>query len=224
MNPLLIVGLVSVGLSFFSVFVSKLVMDEDKLKEVRERMKENQKKLRHLKPGSDEYNKIQDQVLKDSMFVTKESYKPMLYTTVIFMLALWWLSANFAYAPISVNNTIFLSVTGTGFVNSTCLNVTNKLPVSGEYIVSSNNCTLTVNGNHVNIPMGTKKVIEKKYGDTKVEVKPPKLVFIKLPFKLPFFGDKIGYFGYYLIISLILSSILNKALKNVRIKFPKRSP
>ena len=224
MNPLLIVGLISVGLSLFSVFVSKLVMDEDKLKEVRERMKENQKKLKHLKPGSDEYNKLQDQILKDSMFVTKESYKPMLYTTIVFMLALWWLSANFAYAPISVNNTISLSATGTGYVNSTCLNLTHEIPVSGNYKVLSENCSVNMNGHTIKIPMGSTKVIEKKFDNSKIEIKPHKLVFIKLPFSLPFIGDEIGYFGYYLIISLVLSSILNKALKDVRIRLPRKSP
>ncbi len=224
MNPQLIVGIIAIALSVFSVIVSKLVMDEDKLKEARERMKENQKKIKHLKPGSKEYDEIQEQIIKDTMFVTKESYKPMLYTTVIFIAVLWWLSSNFAYAPIGVNSTIFLSVTGNVYVNSTCLNLSKMAPVSGEYLVTSENCSVDINGTKVMIPMSSKEVIKKEVNGAKVEIKPPKLVFFTLPFSIPYIGNKIGYFGYYLLISLVTSGILNMLLKNVRIKFPRRSP
>ncbi len=223
MNQWLIVGLIAIGLSFFSVIVSKLVVDEDKVKEVRERMKESQKKLKSLKPGSKEYNELQDQIIKDSMFITTESYKPMIYTTIIFMIALWWLSSNFAFAPIAVNSTIFLKV-NSGFVNSTCLNISKKAPISGEYVVSSENCTVSVNGQIIRIPIGSKEVIKKKVNGSEVEIKPPKMEFIPLPFKLPFVGNKIGYFGYYLLISFPTSMILNRLLKNKRIKFPRKSP
>ncbi len=224
MNDLIVVGLISVGLSVFSILITKLVLDEDKIQEARNRMKENQKKLRSLKPGSKEYNELQDKIIKDSMFVTRESFKPTMYTMIVFMFVLWWLAGHYSYDPISVGNSVFLSVSGSAFVNSTCLNISTKAPVSGEYIVNSKNCTLSVNGNLIKIPVGSTNVTKKDFDGYSVEIKPPKKVFIKLPFSLPFFGDKIGYFGYYLIISLVLSGILNKALKNVRIKFPRKSP
>ena len=218
MNPQLAVGLIALVLSLFSVLVTKLVIDEDKLRDVRKRMSEDQKKIKGMDPNSKEYKEIQDRIVKDSLYVTKESYKPMLYTTVVFILVWIWLSHTYAYSPISVGNTIFLNVNGNENVYSKCLGINSTAPISGEYKVTQSNCSLFVGNSKIKIPIGSKKEIKKNIGKTEVQIKPPKLVFMNLPFSIPYVGKKIGYLGYYIIVSLILSSILNVAFKKVRLR------
>ena len=218
MNVLLSVGLIAFILSLFSVIVTKLVIDEDKLNETRKRMSEDQKKIRKLDSNSKEYKEIQDRIIKDSLYVTKESYKPMLYTTVIFILVWLWLSQTYAYSPISVGNDIFLTIHGNVPVYSNCLGINSTAPISGNYKIKYNNCSLSIGNSTLNIPIGSTKELKKKISGVDVSIKPPKLVFFTLPFNLPYYGKKIGYLGYYILVSLIFSSILNLAFKKVRLR------
>ena len=218
MNPLIAVGLIAFILSLFSVLVTKLVVDEDKLNETRKRMSEDQKKIRKLDPNSKEYKEIQDRIVKDSLYVTKESYKPMIYTTVVFILVWIWLSQTYAFAPISVGNDVFVTIHGNVPVYSDCLGINATSPISGNYKVKYENCTLSVGNSTLKVPIGSTKELKKKVDGVDVSIKPPKLVFFTLPFNLPYYGNKIGYLGYYILVSLILSSILNLAFKKVRLR------
>ena len=218
MNPLIEVGLIAFVLSLFSVLVTKLVVDEDRLNETRKRMSEDQKRIRKMSPDSKEYKEVQDRIVKDSLFVTKESYKPMLYTTVVFILVWIWLAHTYAYAPIAVNNTIFLTVYGNVPVHSDCLGINSTAPMSGNYKVKYKNCTLMVGNSTIKVPVGSNKEFKKTINGVDISIKPPKLVFFVSPINIPFYGKKIGYLGYYILVSLIFGGILNLAFKKVRLR------
>ncbi len=218
MNPIIVVSIIALVLSIFNSLVTKMVTNEEKLEEARKRMSENQKKIKHLSPGSSEYKQIQDQIIKDSLYVTKESYKPLLYTTVVFIIVLMWLSHTYSYSPISVGSEIFLKVDGNVHVNSTCLGINSSAPISGYYKVNSENCSMFVGNNKIDIPIGSKKEVSKNFGNVNVAIKPPKMVFLKLPFSIPYVGNKIGYLGFYIIVSLVFGSITNFAFKKIKIR------
>jgi len=207
---------VSVCLALMTQVINKLLINEKFTDESRKKMSEIQKELKTLSPQSKEFREKQDKVLDMNMAIMKQQFKPMMVTFMPYIIVFYILGASFSFAPIAVGSAIQLDVSGDAVIFSECLGL-NETVVGQTVIeadVTSNDCTLLVNGEDAGVDLiGKKQEINANVGDVSINIKPPKQIFLNLPFKLPFFGDRIGWLGTYIMFSFTISMILNKALK-----------
>ncbi|MCD6576363.1 MAG: DUF106 domain-containing protein [Nanoarchaeota archaeon] len=219
--PIITIAGIAVGLSVMTIIINKLLINEKMVNETREKMKELQKELKGIDPKSKEFQKKQDEILDMNMKIMKQQFKPMFVTFLPYIIVFYLIGSTFAFAPIDVGSQITLKIDGEGTIESPCLGINET--ISGDKVitaaVNSNDCKIFINGEEVNTSLiGVNKEISINKDNLNIQVTPPKMVFIKLPFKLPFIGNEIGWLGTYILISILTSTILNKALKNVYLR------
>ena len=207
---------VSVSLAFMTQIINKLLINEKYVDNSRKEMNTIQKELKTLSPQSKEFKEKQDKMLDMNMTIMKQQFKPMMVTFMPYIIVFYILGAAFSFAPVAVGSTVHLEVSGDALIFSECLDVNETIMGKGmiEANVSSNDCAIFVNGENAGIDLiGQKQEVNTNVGDVSLNIKPPKQIFLNLPFNLPFFGDKIGWLGTYIMFSFTVSMILNKALK-----------
>ena len=198
----------------FSISVSllyKLLMDTDEFQRVKDKMKDLQKKSKEAqKEGNhDEAMKLMSQSTKHQMEFMKIQMKPMLATLVIAFLLFPWLGhafepsfeltqqgevykGNFDYR--SIEKPIELSDS-----NSTLIKIGDKEIKSKSGYVEFEGSKWQVNNMNINE--------EEEKASLGM-----KLVFISLPFSLPFIGASLESIGFYFIILLPLSTGFRKLM------------
>ncbi len=220
-SDLLAVSGIAIGLSVITILINKLLINEKLVNDSRERMKKLQKELKEVDPKSKEYHEKQDELLNINMTIMKQQFKPMFITFLPYIIVFYIIGASFAYAPIGVGSQIHFDISGNGHLAIPCagINETFSKSQSMDATINSSDCKVFINGNEVNTSiLGASKVVNIAKDNLTVKITPHKLVFIKLPFSLPWMGSEIGWLGTYILISLVTSSILNKALKNVYLR------
>lgn len=92
-----IIALVSFALSFMSLMVRRVVLDQEKLKESKEAMKTLQAKIKEATKEGDtkKATKLNEEFMKASMAQMKDSFKPMVFTIVPFIIVFGWLRDNY---------------------------------------------------------------------------------------------------------------------------------
>ncbi|MBI2043878.1 DUF106 domain-containing protein [Candidatus Pacearchaeota archaeon] len=95
-------------IGFFVVFVMTIVQkyftDQKRLKELKARQKEIQKKTSEKKGDVEAYQKAQKESMQEtfqiSMEMMKHSFKPLLITFLPILLLIWWLKGVYVGTPI----------------------------------------------------------------------------------------------------------------------------
>lgn len=102
-----IIAAVSFGIAIASALVRRAVLDMDKMREMKERMKEHQEILKKATKAGDKKkaSKAQSKVMELTMENLKYSFKPMIYTFIPFILVFLWLKGE--YEGVGAVATIF---------------------------------------------------------------------------------------------------------------------
>lgn len=221
MNSFWLVAGLGIGLSALTILINKLMINEKLVDETREKIKKLQKELKDLDPKSKEFQEKQEKILDLNTVIMKQQFKPMFITFLPYIIVFYLVGNIFAFSPIDVGSNILLEVKGNNAtIVSDCLGINET--ISGNHVfhstVGSANCTIFINGEKIDNIIGKKDVFDMNIGNTYVKITPPKKVFINLPFKLPFFGDKIGWLGTFILFSFATSMVLNRALKGVYLR------
>ncbi len=87
------IAAISTGLSIMSALVRKAVLDMDKMKEIKEKIKVHQKEMKLATKSGDmkKMQRNQEDMMSLTMENMKLSFKPMIYTFIPFILVFGWL-------------------------------------------------------------------------------------------------------------------------------------
>lgn len=211
-GAMLTVACLSLLLSLLFSFMYKLLMDQERAKELKDKMNDYKQEMKEEreKGNQDKANKLMQKSMKLNSKFFKMSIKPMLASMVIVFLILPWMSSQFsANSRLSQQNGEFVgnfSYCGTT-VNIRGTNASQPLEfedhgqaAAGEYI------TIEKSDWEVMKVKQTKQD-EKESLQVKLE-----LSFIKLPVGIPLAGKSLGWLGFYIIISLPSTYLFRKLL------------
>ena len=95
-----IIALISMGLAIMSALVRKAVLDQDKMRETKEKLKKYQEEMKKATKSGDtkKLQKSQAEMMKLTMENLKHSFRPMLITFVPFILVFTWLKDQYGSA------------------------------------------------------------------------------------------------------------------------------
>jgi len=92
-----IIALISMGLAIMSALVRKAVLDQEKMRETKEKLKRYQEEMKKATKSGDtkKLQKSQAEMMKLTMENLKHSFRPMLITFVPFVLVFTWLKDQY---------------------------------------------------------------------------------------------------------------------------------
>lgn len=112
-DPFLAIVILSLIVSLISTLAYKYLTDQTVLKEIREKQKDYQKKLKDLRSNPEELKKVQSEFTQMSMGTMKQSFgqslKPMMITMIPLLLIFGWMAGHLAYEPIGPQETYSLT-------------------------------------------------------------------------------------------------------------------
>lgn len=236
-DSFLAILLLSLVISLLITLVYKYLTNQAEMKRLKEQQKEFQNRMKGLRSNPEEMMKIQKEAMKVNMEYMKHSLKPTLVTMLPIILIFGWMNAHLAYEPIQPGSnydiTLLLEEGFTGDVE--------LQPDAGTEIISQPQQVNTERmwrlkssaGEHFLIfktgkETQTKKVLITKTSDyaepitiyENSAIKQIKINYNKLRplnelarMELSLFGWQPGWLGIYIILSIIFSLGLRKALK-----------
>ncbi|MBM3309727.1 MAG: DUF106 domain-containing protein [Candidatus Altiarchaeales archaeon] len=94
-----VIAVISAGLALMSLAVRKKVLDQNKVKQQREEMQELQKKIKEAQKAKDNktVGDLYSRLMELNSDVMKQSFKPMIFTLIPFLLIFGWMRG--AYEP-----------------------------------------------------------------------------------------------------------------------------
>lgn len=204
-NPMIIVFLISITISFILSIMYKFLTNQEELKNVNEELKELNSKLKEAQKNKNqkELMKLQSRMLEINSKKMRNTMKPMMASFLIvipvFVLLLPSLygdlnvelddSSNGMMKFGDIEKNIYFSEDGS-----------SVLRVDGKEILSSNI-----------INMGSDEFIFKNFDKDK-NIVSFKRVVINLPFSMPIWGSHIGWLGWYILASIPFTTVFRKAL------------
>ncbi|MBS3056457.1 MAG: DUF106 domain-containing protein [Candidatus Aenigmarchaeota archaeon] len=195
----------------FSIFILilsnifyKIMIDHKKVREIKTKQKEYMAQWKKLqKEGNmEEAKKIMSESMSEQNKIMKMTLKPMLISLVIFLFTLPALASAFiSTVPIQTGN---IDIGG----SSVYMNVVNES-------ISLNNetpCT-TCRINITNTQYQVKYIPEdSSFFSTSKGIEVEKVIAV-LPVSLPLFGEDVGWFGWYILVSFASMFIIKKLMK-----------
>ena len=182
---------------FLSSLIYKLLINKEQIREVKAKQKEHQERVKELqKTNPEQANQAMNDMLKLSQKQMKITMKPMMVSLLIFILVLPILAG--AYGDINVqltDNSGVLTIDKTNYT----------LQLSGNQ--------LSVGGTSYSLPSSDQQIGGYNWN---IQAQDDRVTFSRivafLPFSLPLLGSDMGWFAWYFVLSLALTSIFRKVL------------
>lgn len=120
LNPIFGIAVVSLTVTLLITLIYKVVTDQKLMKELKDRQKHYNKKIKEARSDPQQAMKIQKEAMSVSMEYMRHSFKPMFLTLIPIIIIFGWLSSHFAYLPIQpdeeFNTSIYFNGKHDGFV------------------------------------------------------------------------------------------------------------
>ncbi|MBR9677653.1 DUF106 domain-containing protein [Candidatus Woesearchaeota archaeon] len=104
LSPLAGLVVVSLVMTLFITLIYKFTTDQVLLKELKENQKKVQAEMRKHKDNPKKVMELQKKAFAASGVIMRQSMKSMIYTFIPIIILFGWVSAHFAYTPISVGD------------------------------------------------------------------------------------------------------------------------
>ena len=231
-NLLLISFIITGGITLLYKFAT----DQKLMKDLKQEMKDLQKEMKSLKDNPEKMMSVQKEAMKVNMEYMKHSLKPTLFTMLPILLIFGWMSGALAYDPITVGESYTImadfaeGVSGQAqlvldleseFSSSEAVQMISegsatwrvKSSVAGEHIlaVETGDASETIT---VLVTEG-----ELDYADAELKFEESDISKISVGYNkltplggLSIFGWNPGWLALYIVVSLILSLSLRKAM------------
>lgn len=230
LGPFWAVVIISLLVSLLITFVYKWMTDQHLMKSLKDEIKQHQEEMKKHSHDTAKVMEIQKKAMTTNMEYMKHSMKPTLVTMLPLLLILGWFNSNMVYAPIMPGEEFRIAaVFESGVTGSAVLE-----PVEGVEVINGNEQQIAenkavwilkadkgsyffeINYKDKKYPAEVLITDEQAYSEPvktvnengleSIKVNNEKLVVMNL------LGWKLGWLGTYIIISLISSLALRKAL------------
>lgn len=236
-NLFLAICIVSFIMSLIITLVYKMMTDQSLMKDLKGEIKQLQKQMKELRNHPDKMMKVQKKVMDTNMKYMMHSMKPTLITFLPIIIIFGWLNAHLAYEPLLPNQEFTTTAT---MVPGATGKVELKAP-EGIILVSdpeqeiiNGQASWTLKGDggvylleyaYNENDVREKEVTistEKEYSDVRLKIKDKNSAFKEITLSnrktkplgdLSIFGWQPGWLAVYIILSIVFSMGLRKALK-----------
>lgn len=216
-DPYLAMGFFSVCLAGLFSLIYWLMLDIEKADEIKEKMKEHQDKMKEAR-NNDESEKATEHMqesMKMNQKLMMENFKPMIGTIVFVALIFPYLGATFAplveLDPAGEDQWTGNLTYGGQTAELMVENTSNGIQVQHQDQTAGIDGRLNifgVNWEVANFKDHSGGIFAKPKG----KVLKLGIVFVELPFSLPFAGSTLNWLGFYILLAMPLTYIFRKAL------------
>ena len=230
LNPLYTVIIISLVMTFLVTIAYKYLTNQELMKSLKEELKDHQKKIKEHKHDPKKAMHLQKKAMESNMKYMMHSFKPMLFTIIPIIIIFSWLNSHLAYEPIMPDEKFTTTALFADNVNGNVeLVAPEEINILDEPIKKINGAvTWELQGNAGEYLLEykfddksfSKDVLitnKREYSQVIEKTKDKELKTITIDNKklkiLNLFGWKLGWLGTYIIISIVFSIILRKALK-----------
>jgi len=176
----------------------RVLIDQNKVVELKERVKDYQKEMKQHRDDSARTKEIMSKMMEVQKDMSKMTMKPLLVSFVIILIFMPFLAGFYSDHTISLAD-------GTGILE---LDDSYTVQKMDDGLLISNGDTFTCE------TLPCNKVIEGKYW--KIFSNDDKVVFMRTvvltPIPIPFVGDELTWIWWYIMLSIPLSIIIKKLL------------
>ncbi|HHE36434.1 MAG TPA: DUF106 domain-containing protein [Candidatus Woesearchaeota archaeon] len=233
MPPVLAILLISFIITLAITLVYKFTTDQEKMKKLKQEMKEYQKKIKTLsKEDPHKAMAIQQKAMKRNLEYMKSSFKSTLYTLIPILIIFGWLNTHMAYYPLAPNQSFEVTAFfAQGHAPSVTLSSIPELKIlnnatqpindgkaTWELIGSEGEYKLIINYNEEEYTMPLLISSKRKYAPPEKKISDSKLKKIVIsnekiyPLK-DVLGLKLNWLWTYILFSVIISIALRKVLR-----------
>jgi uncharacterized membrane protein (DUF106 family) len=224
-NPTLAIAIISLVISIFITFAYKYLTDQKLMKNLKEELKQIQKKMKDYRDKPEKLMSIQKEAMEKNMKYMSHSIKPSLITLIPIIFLFGWLNANLAYLPLEAGNEFTLEVftarndeinleilpEGIEIINSVN-HTTDKKAIwnlkgeEGEY-------TARIVFNEQEYE--TDLIIGEKFAKPDIRLKGDvkRIVIGNEKLRVNIFGIRMTWIWAYILFSILFSTLLRKGLK-----------
>jgi uncharacterized membrane protein (DUF106 family) len=189
--------LVTAVIVFVTTLAYRFLMNQNDLRELKQKMKEKQEEAKKLQSSSPEESKrVMAETLMLSNKQLRMTMKPMMLTLILFFIFLPFIGEAYGDKVAAINNSIGnITVDGT-FYNFSLDN--------GKINLNNISCTLPCDEQTIG---NYKWNILTEGNNTRFS-----RIVVLLPFSLPYFENDFGWLAWYMLVSVILSFVFRKFL------------
>ena len=235
-NPALGIIVIAGLITILITLAYKYLTDQDKMKHLKGRQKEFQQEMKSHKDNPEKMMAVQKEAMKVNMEYMKHSMKPTLFTMLPILLIFGWMSGTLAYDPITVGESFTITAKFAEGVSGQA-----QLVLDAESEFSSSEMTQTITDSKatwrvkssapgeriykVDTGSASEEIIvlvtEGQINSGEVEVKFAESDISKISVgynkltplgNFSIFGWKPGWLALYIVVSLVLSLSLRKAM------------
>ncbi len=200
LNPMVTVFLISLLISFALSMVYKIFTNQKELKGMNEELKEMNSKFKEAQKNKDqkELMKLQGKMLEINSKKMKNTMKPMMISFLIII-------PVFVYVFPTLYGDLVVELDDSMEGVMEFGGIEKSLQVSGEDVL--------VEGRKIEgtLAMGDSEFALKQLDEDKKVVSFKRIV-VELPFSLPIWGSHIGWLGWYILVSIPLTTTIRKLL------------
>jgi uncharacterized membrane protein (DUF106 family) len=233
-SPFWGIVILSLVISLIITIIYKYVTDQTKMKALKDKQKDFQKRIKELRSNPPEMMKVQKEAMSTNMEYMKHSFKPTLFTMIPILLIFGWMAGHLSYEPIYPGEMYSVTASfGEGIVGEAEL-----IPTAGTILESDAIQTITAGMITWNLKSDAgEHLLTVKKGETEQnkavlittelktedalsvyehsEIKQVQINYNKLkPLgSYSIFGWHPGWLGLYIIFSLVFSIGLRKVMK-----------
>ncbi len=209
-GALLAVFILDVVFAFLLAIIYKYLMNQKEAKKLKANIKELKKKVNEAKKSND-INKM-NQFMRKSVEMNNKllrmSLKPMLASMVLVFLVFPWV--NYTFSP----TISFKNVNGTYTGQLKYDNLTVPLKLNSSNLIAFGTYGIIGRGQYIKIDDTKWQVKSISFSrDKKTAKSKVALVFVNLPFYIPFAGRTLEWFGYYFLLGIPLTYGFRKLFK-----------
>jgi len=204
-SPMIIVFLISIVLSFVLSLIYKVFTNQEKAKEMKEKMDELKKKINEAQKNKNQKDmtKYQNEMLQMSSEQMRMNMKPMIITfAVVIPVFIWLFPALYGSINIEMDDSLHGTLKYGNMEKSLSIIQENPLVISIDNEEKTKGDV---------IALGEREFTIQGYDKGK-KMLTLKQIVVNLPFSMPFYGNKLGWLGWYILVSIPMTTVFRKAL------------
>ena len=190
--------LVTAVIVFITTLAYRFLMNQNELRELKQKMREKQEEAKKLQGSNpEESKKVMAETLMLSNKQLRMTMKPMMLALILFFIFLPFVGEAYGDKVAAINN-----------------NTTGNITLDGTfYNFTTNNVTINLNNISCSLPCDEQIIGNYKWNIlTEGNNTRFSRIVVLLPFSLPYFENDFGWLAWYFFTSVVLNFVFRKIL------------